>query len=265
MPQHFISQTRLGLAALRQSEDRAVDELFLGCLEAGAPMLRALASRAYVDLNREPYELDARMFKEALPGYMNPGSPRVAAGFGTVPRQVGEGVEIYRSRIPLSEAMARIETFYKPYHRTLAQLLQQVQNAEGMALLVDCHSMPCSAAKVGGANAHTADIVLGDRFGLACSAAIAGWIENFFAAQGLRTIRNRPYAGGFITESYGAPHHNSHAIQVEINRSLYMNETTSELTAHFKQLRALLDTFAVELAAFVNELNFSNNFKQAAE
>ena len=124
LPQTLLEQSRLGEMDLRQSEDRAVDQLFIGCLEAGAPMLRALASRAYVDLNREPYEFDPRMFIEPLPGYMNPGSPRVAAGFGTVPRQVGEGVDIYRGRINLQNALQRIETYYKPYHRALGELLR---------------------------------------------------------------------------------------------------------------------------------------------
>ena len=265
MPQSFIAQSRLGQSDLRQSEDRAVDELFQGCLEAGAPMLRALASRAYVDLNREPYELDQRMFLEPLPGFMNPGSPRVAAGFGTIPRLVGDGLDIYRGRISLQDALARIETYYKPYHRALAALLGEAQQAESFVLLVDCHSMPASAAKPGGAHSIPADIVLGDRFGLACDAEISSWVERFFVSRGLRTIRNKPYAGGFITESYGAPQHARHAIQVEINRSLYMNEVTSQFTAGFKKLRDLLDLFSLELAKFIKDFNSINSFKQAAE
>ena len=265
MPQSFVAQSRLGQSDLRQSEDRAVDELFLGCLDAGAPMLRALASRAYVDLNREPYELDQRMFLEPLPGFMNPGSPRVAAGFGTIPRLVGDGLDIYRGRISLLDALARIDTYYKPYHRALAILLGEAQQAEGLVLLVDCHSMPASAAKPGGANSTASDIVLGDRFGLACAAEISLWIEQFFATRGLRTVRNKPYAGGFITETYGAPHHGRHVIQIEINRSLYMNEVTAALTQGFEVMRSMLDVFAIELVKFMKEFKSINNFKQAAE
>ena len=265
LPQTLLEQSRLGEMDLRQSEDRAVDQLFIGCLEAGAPMLRALASRAYVDLNREPYEFDPRMFIEPLPGYMNPGSPRVAAGFGTVPRQVGEGVDIYRGRINLQNALQRIETYYKPYHRALGELLHAAQNAEGLAVLVDCHSMPNSAAKPNGANSKSADIVLGDKFGLSCAAEISAWTDQFFATRGLHTVRNKPYAGGFITETYGAPHHGRHAIQVEINRSLYMNELTSHLSSSFKGLRGVLNVFALELAKFIKEFKSINSFKQAAE
>lgn len=265
LPPALLEQSRLGPTDLRQSEDRAVDQLFLGCLEAGAPMLRALASRAYVDLNREPYELDPRMFIEALPGYMNPGSPRVAAGFGTVPRQVGDGLEVYRGRIHLPEALQRIETYYKPYHRTLADLLHTAQQAAGVSMLVDCHSMPNSAAKPQGARSKSADIVLGDKFGLACAPEISLWIENFFSARGLHTMRNKPYAGGFITETYGAPHHGRHVIQIEINRSLYMNEVTAALTQGFEVMRSMLDVFAIELVKFMKEFKSINNFKQAAE
>ena len=265
LPSILTEQSRLGEADLRQSEDRAVDRLFIGCLEAGAPMLRALASRAYVDLNREPYELDPRMFIEPLPGYMNSGSPRVAAGFGTVPRQVGEGFDIYRGRISLNDALQRIETYYKPYHRLLGELMQTAQNAEGLALLIDCHSMPGSAAKPSGAHSKSADIVLGDKFGLSCGAEISVWIEQFFAKHGLQTVRNKPYAGGFITENYGAPHHDRHAIQVEINRSLYMNEVTTQLSQSFTNLREVLNLFACELAKFIKELKSINSFKQAAE
>ena len=265
MPQSFVAQSRLGQADLRQSEDRSVDELFLGCLDAGAPMLRALASRAFVDLNREPYELDPRMFHESLPGYMNPGSPRVAAGFGTIPRLVADGFDIYRGRISLPDALARIDTYYKPYHRALAGLLNEAQLAEGLVLLVDCHSMPASAAKPAGVNSMPADIVLGDRFGLACAAEISTWIERFFAGSGLRIVRNKPYAGGFITETYGAPQHARHAIQVEINRSLYMNEVTSQLSAGFNALHDLLDSFALKLAEFIKDFNSISSFRQAAE
>ncbi len=265
LPKALIDQSRLGPVDLRQSEDRAVDQLFMGCLEAGAPMLCALASRAYVDLNREPYELDPRMFIEALPGYMNPGSPRVAAGFGTVPRQVGDGVDIYRGRISLNDALQRIETYYKPYHRALGELLQSAQSAEGLAMLVDCHSMPNSAAKPSGANSTSADVVLGDKFGLSCAVEISAWVDQFFSALGLRTVRNTPYAGGFITETYGAPHHGRHAIQLEINRSLYMNEVTSNLSEGFAELRTILDLFALEFAKFIKEFKSINSFKHAAE
>lgn len=238
LPQIFLQSSKLSSQALRQSEDCYVDELFAACQGLGAPLLRALISRSYVDLNREPYELDARMFHESLPGHMNPGSPRVAAGLGTIPKLVAEGEEIYRGKIHLSEALARIEHIYHPYHRTLTALLNECFNTAGFSLLVDCHSMPASAVKT----PHLAmvDIVLGDRFGASCATEIAATAETLLQNAGFKVSRNRPYAGGFITETHGAPHHNRHALQIEINRSLYMDERTQHKNSNFNSVKQKL-------------------------
>jgi N-formylglutamate amidohydrolase len=244
MPASFLAQSRLTEQQLRQSEDCFVDELFLGCLDSGAPLLRCMASRAYLDLNREPYELDARMFIESLPGYVNSASPRVAAGFGTVPRCVGEGQEIYRQKLPLSEAFSRIENLYRPYHRVLNDLLNQSQQRTGLVMLVDCHSMPSQSCN----GKPIADIVLGDRFGTSCSPELVGAVESHLRAHGLHVTRNKPYAGAFITSAYGAPQQGRHALQIEINRSLYMDERTLEKTAGFSRLRDLLSGLIDELA-----------------
>ncbi len=257
--------SRLGMRDLRASEDSHVDDLFLGCVEAGAPMLRALASRAFLDLNREPYELDARLFSEPLPGYMNPGSPRVAAGFGTIPRFAGEGLEIYRGRIPLAEAIRRIENIYKPYHRTLNALLHEGQAATGIVLLMDCHSMPSTAARPVAATSTQVDVVMGDRFGTACAAEISDAVETFLTGEGLHLVRNRPYAGGFITEAYGAPHHGRHAIQLEVNRNLYMNEQTLERLPSFSAIKLIFDRLATKLGKIMNEYKSSGHYSLAAE
>ncbi len=265
MPQGLLKHTRLSGTALRQSEDCYVDELFSGCVDHGAPMLRALASRAYLDLNREPYELDARMFAESLPGYMNPGSPRVAAGFGTIPRLVGDSSEIYRAHLPLGEAHERIDTFYKPYHRALSGLLNESQAATGFVLLLDCHSMPSSAAKQTAPHVKSADIVLGDRFGSACAGELSESVESFFVDQGLHVIRNKPYAGGFITESYGAPHQNRHAVQIEVNRALYMDERNFRRSPGFVGLQAMLSKISVYLNEIISEFHEPTPYVQAAE
>jgi len=265
MPGDFVSKTRLSARELRQSEDSHVDALFSGCLDAGAPMLRALASRAWLDLNREPFELDPRLFIESLPGYMNPGSSRVAAGFGTIPRLVGDGHEIYRARLQLAEALSRIELCYKPYHRQLQQLLDHVHAATGTALLVDCHSMPSSAARPLPGSNRMIDVVLGDRFGSACAPEITGFVEDFLKSRGLHVVRNRPYAGGFITEVHGAPHHNRHALQIEINRGLYLNEHTLELLPNFISLKPIFDRLARELAKLMDKFRIEEPVIKAAE
>lgn len=265
MPPELLAKSRLGERELRLSEDCFVDELFGGCVANGMPLLRALASRAYLDLNREPYELDPRMFVESLPGYMNPGTPRVAAGFGTVPRFVGDGLEIYRGRLPLADALARIELLYKPYHRALNGLLAEAERSTGFALLVDCHSMPSTATSHFTSPAHRADIVLGDRHGCACGHEITDAIEAFFERQGLHVVRNRPYAGGFITETHGAPQHHRHAIQIEVNRALYMDERLLVKAQGFAAVQAALTQFSQHLNEIIEEFMPPRRFDLAAE
>ena len=253
-PEDFLRQSRLPMMTLRKSEDCFVDELFLSCVDHGAPMLKALAPRSYVDLNREPYELDPRMFSTELPGYANTGSPRVAGGLGTIPRIVSEGEDIYRGRIDFADARRRIEQIYIPYHRTLSALTNAVLTKAGEVLLVDCHSMPASAtAHVVPPGMGCVDVVLGDRFGASCAEDISAFVEKRLHLHGLRVLRNKPYAGGFITQNHGAPHRGQHALQIEINRSLYMNEMTLEKTSGFHHLRAVLDDLVRSLLPYLEE------------
>ena len=253
-PEDFLRLSRLSKQTLRKSEDCFVDELFLSCLAQGAPMLRARAPRSYIDLNREPYELDPRMFSGELPGYANTGSPRVAGGLGTIPRIVSEGEEIYRGRIDFGEARRRIEQVYLPYHRTLSALTSAVLAKVGEVLLVDCHSMPASAsAHVVPQVAGGVDVVLGDRFGASCAEDISAFVEEELRRHGLRVLRNKPYAGGFITQNHGAPHRGQHALQIEINRSLYMNEARLEKNAGFHEMRAILTQLCASLLPYLEE------------
>lgn len=256
--------TRLSHAALRKSEDCYIDELFLSCVEHGAPLLRALVPRAYIDLNREAYEFDPRMFACELPGYMNTSSPRVAGGLGTIPRLVAEGEEIYRERLSLADALARVETIYRPYHRTLNALLDEVLDNIGSVLLLDCHSMPSNATNfISPPHQMSVDVVIGDRYEASCPAEITGFLEDLLRAQGLRVVRNKPYAGGFITQNYGSPTLGRNALQIEINRGLYMDELRFEKNANFAALQAALaKTIKALLAALIE---FANPQKQAAE
>ena len=248
--EEFLRLSRLSPMALRKSEDCYIDELFIGCLAHGAPLLRAHVPRSYIDLNREPYELDPRMFVGDLPGYVNSTSPRVAGGLGTIPRVVAEGEEIYRGKLPLSEALARIELIYLPYHRTLAALVEEVLKKNGAVLLVDCHSMPSSAmSHLQPPAPQSVDVVLGDRFGASCDEDISHFVEELLNRHGLSTLRNKPYAGGFITHSHGAPQHGRHALQIEINRGLYLNETTLEKTRDFVALQRTLTAVSKDLLA----------------
>jgi len=246
-PRAFLDAARLDLATLRRSEDTFVDELMLGVVARGHPLMRAHFPRCYVDVNREPYELDPRMFEGRLPSFANTRSMRVAGGLGTVARVVGDSQEIYDQRIPVEDALGRIEGLYKPYHRALRRLLTRVHAEFGAAMLVDCHSMPSTAGSK--EDRPRADVVLGDRYGTSCVAVVSEVIEAALRDLGYVVSRNKPYAGGFITEHYGNPAAGLQSIQLEINRALYMDERRYERTAGFNAVAADIVTVADHLAA----------------
>jgi N-formylglutamate deformylase len=244
-PAVFLSSSRLDMATLRRSEDTYVDELFAGVVEHGFPMMRAHFPRCYVDVNREPYELDPRMFDGRLPSFANTRSMRVAGGLGTVARVVGEAQEIYERRISVDDAMRRIETLYKPYHRALRRLFTKGQKTFGAAVLVDCHSMPSSGGQRD--ERPRPEFVIGDRYGTSCVPIIAECVEQTLRDLGYGVSRNKPYAGGFITEHYGNPGVGLHAIQLEVNRALYMDEPRLERAPGFAALAADLSLVARRL------------------
>lgn len=241
-PERFLRMSRLDGTAIRRSEDSYVEELFGGSVALGAPMLAANFPRAYLDVNREPWELDPRMFADPVPSFANIRSARVAGGLGTVPKLVGEGLDIYPSRLPVSEALARIDACYKPYHDTLKRLLTRTHARFGFAVLVDCHSMPASVRL--GETGMRPDFIVGDRFGASASSALSEAAIGLLVAMGYTVAHNKPYAGGFITEHYGRPARGLHALQIEVNRGLYMNERTFEKSAGFDALADDLTRFA---------------------
>jgi N-formylglutamate amidohydrolase len=246
-PDRFLSLARLDKLSIRQSEDAYIDELFARAPHRGMPLLRAHFPRAYLDVNREPYELDPDMFADPLPPRFNTRSPRVAAGLGTIARNVAENKQIYRSKLRLNDALLRIEAIYKPYHQTLQSLLGECLSRFGIAVLVDCHSMPRLSRT---ADRACPDIVLGDRYGSACAGPITDLAETVLAAAGLKVARNRPYAGGHNARTYGRPEHGLHALQIEISRHLYMSESTLEKHEGYEALGAVIGQFVEALAAF---------------
>lgn len=242
-PDSFLKSVRLDALSLRRSEDAHVGELFSAAPAFGAPLLEACFPRAFLDVNREPWELDPAMFDGPLPAHANTSSIRVAAGLGTIPRVVSEYEDIYARKLSVAEAEARILQLYFPYHAALSRLLDDSLAHFGAVLLLDCHSMPASATGTGtewAQGRHRPDIVLGDRHGSACSGAITATLERLLAAEGLAVARNRPYAGGFITQTHGKPRLGRHAVQIEICRSLYMDESTLNKTTGFEPLHAAM-------------------------
>ena len=248
-PRDFIAQTRLDGLAIRRSEDHFVDELFSSAPELGAPLLLAHFPRAYVDVNREPYELDPRMFDGALPPYANIGSPRVAGGLGTIPRIVAENMEIYGARLPVEQALARIDAIYKPYHATLRRLIARTHVRYGFCVLIDCHSMPGNIRVP--TSGQRPDFIIGDRYGTSASAELSRAASTILEDLGFSAVRNKPYAGGFITEHYGRPSRGLHALQIEVNRGLYIDESTLEKRREFPAIQGAIESFMGRMSAHV--------------
>ncbi|MBI5264752.1 MAG: N-formylglutamate amidohydrolase [Bradyrhizobium sp.] len=248
-PEDFLSASRIDLPTLRRSEDSFMDELIGGLSELGFPVVRVNFPRSYVDVNREPYELDPRMFSGRLPSFANTRSMRVAGGLGTIPRVVGDGQEIYRERLSVDDAISRIEELYKPYHRALRRLINRVHQTFGTAVVVDCHSMP--SIGVARDEPRRPDIVIGDRYGTSCSPLLPDRVEQTMVRLGYSVGRNKPYAGGFITEHYGNPASGLHTVQLELNRAVYMDERRRERGQRFAQVVADFAELASTLAATI--------------
>lgn len=247
-PAEFIAASRLDAVSLRRSEDSFVDELFAAAPRLGAPLLSARFPRAYLDVNREAYELDPAMFSDALPEFVNAGSPRVRMGLGTIARIVASGEEIYSKKLCFAEARRRIEGLYRPYHQVLRGLVEETEGQFGGYLLIDCHSMPSAAGSACAADG--VDIVLGDCHGAACAPAIIEAARHFFARRGFSVAINAPYAGGFTTDHYGDPKLRRHALQIEINRALYMDERNYRRKPRFERL-------AAEMAELIHRLSLT--------
>jgi N-formylglutamate amidohydrolase len=245
-PAEFLDASRIDLSALRRSEDSFMDELIGGLSALGFPTVRVNFPRSYVDVNREPYELDPRMFAGRLPSFANTRSMRVAGGLGTIPRVVGDGQEIYRERLSVDNALARIEALYKPYHRALRRLINKAHHAFGAVVVVDCHSMP--SIGVSRDEPRRPDMVIGDRYGTSCATLLPDMVEQTMNRLGYSVGRNKPYAGGFITEHYGNPASGLHTIQLELNRAIYMDERRRERSARFAQVASDFTVLAEALA-----------------
>lgn len=242
----FLRKTVLNEHAIRSSEDAFVDQLFDCAPEHGAAFIKAGAPRAFVDLNRASDELDPALIE----GVRRVGhNQRVASGLGVIPRVVANGRAIYRGKMSMHEARARIDGFWAPYHRRLQELLDEARDQHGQTVLVDCHSMPHEAMDgIARGGMRRPDVVLGDRFGAAASGDVVDRIEAAFASAGFAVTRNTPFAGAYITQAYGNPRKSQHAVQVEIDRSLYMNERLIRPNGDFEMIRTTLRKVVAEVA-----------------
>lgn len=245
-PWSFLRMSVLNHHSIRSSEDAFVDELFDSAPDFGATFMKAGVPRAFVDLNRSSVELDPSLIDGLHPQGHN---PRVASGLGVIPRVVANGRAIYRGKISRAEARRRIDEYWQPYHDMLQSLLTEAHERFGQAVLVDCHSMPHEAMNgMSRAGMRRPDVVLGDRFGAAADGEIMDRIEAAFAGAGFVVTRNAPFAGAYITQAYGRPARRQHAVQVEIDRSIYMDEIAIQRNAQFTAVRSRLRDVIGEIA-----------------
>ncbi len=249
-PSELLKNSRLDRHALRQSEDSYVDLLFDEAPHFGAPLLRALFPRAYVDVNRSRDELDPRMFADDVPKTADSRSSRVIAGLGVIPRIVADGQDIYGRKLYYLDARGRLAACYDPYHRTLRELIDEARGRFGCAILIDCHSMPSAGGAPFRAGEPRIDFVLGDRFGSSCAPSIIRFVEDILTGMGYQVARNAPYAGGYVASSYGRPRGGVHALQIEINRALYLDERRIARTGGFEPLRRNMISLMERLTAF---------------
>jgi N-formylglutamate amidohydrolase len=246
----FLASSRLNLGSLRRSEDCWVDELFAEAPSLGAPLLAARFPRSFVDPNREDRELDPQMFEDALPPGANTTSPRVAAGLGVIPRVVATGEEIYGRRLRFAEAAERIERCWRPYHGALARAIADTRRQFGFCMLIDCHSMPSAGGPLErDMGWDRVDFVLGDCRGAACAPALMSHVEASLRQMGYSVARNNPYSGGFVTQHYGRPADGVHALQVEVNRGLYLDEASLRRSPGFRRVVRDMSELIRSLAA----------------
>ena len=244
--QDFLSQTVLDRLQIRSSEDAFVDRLLAASALCGAALLAAEVPRAFVDLNRAPDELDPAVIEGIARA---PHNPRISSGLGVIPRVVSGGRAIYRGKLPRVEAEARIARFWHPYHRALRDLIETTHGQFGQAILIDCHSMPHEALEHHNRPGRALpEIVLGDRFGAAAAPWVMGTVEQAFVDEGFRVSRNTPFAGAFIAQSYGRPSAGRHVVQVEIDRSLYMDESLVQPLPDFESFAARIGRVVARLA-----------------
>lgn len=246
-PDDLLRNSRLDRHALRQSEDSYVDLLFDDAPRFGAPLLRALFPRAYVDVNRSREELDQRMFSDNLPRSADTRSSRVIAGLGVIPRIVADGHDIYNRKLYYFDARRRLDACYDPYHTALSKLLDHARAKFGCAILIDCHSMPSAGGVPFRSGEMPIDFVLGDRFGSSCAPIVTEIAEDTLGGLDFEIARNAPYAGGFVAASYGRPKKGIHVLQIEINRALYLDEQRIARTEGFERLRVAMQALMQRL------------------
>ena len=244
----FLNQSILDKISIRSSEDAFLDQLIDGIEKYGAPKIVANAPRAFVDLNRSTDELDPALISGIKNNIRN---PRISSGLGVIPRVVSHGKEIYRGKLSLEQAQSRIDYYWKPYHKDLANLLKRAQSIYGQSLLIDMHSMPHEAVSTQSSFIKAPEIVVGDRFGMSSDPEFTNLIVSILKQHGFRVAKNTPFAGAFITKHHGKIKDRTHAIQLEIDRSLYMDEERVLPNSGFEKLKSQLFPALIQISSLI--------------
>ena len=244
----FLNQSILDKISIRSSEDAFLDQLIDGIEKYGAPKIIANAPRAFIDLNRSTDELDPALISGIKNNMRN---PRISSGLGVIPRVVSHGKEIYRGKLSLEQAQSRIEYYWKPYHKDLANLLKRAQSIYGQSLLIDMHSMPHEAVSTQSSFIRAPEIIVGDRFGMSSDPEFTNLIVSILKQHGFRVAKNNPFAGAFITKHHGKIKERTHAIQLEIDRSLYMDEERISPNFGFEKLKSQLFPALIQISSLI--------------
>lgn len=245
-PAELLHAARVPVAALRTLEDRWADLLVSSVASAGFTTLKAKHPRALIDLNRAPDEIDPDMVADRPRRAFGAPSRRVRGGLGLFPRSLREYGPLWRSQFDWHELKSRIDTIHTPYHAALSDILLEARANFGGSVLLDVHSMPAGAGGTG------VDLVLGDYFGSTASPELVAALESTLADNGFKTARNVPYAGGYGIVRHGQPSQAMHAIQIEFDRSLYLDRgepTADGLDRLNNAMLALAESAELWLAA----------------
>lgn len=244
----FLNQSILDQLSIRSSEDAFLDQLIDGIEKYGAPKIIANAPRAFIDLNRSTDELDPALISGIKNNIKN---PRISSGLGVIPRVVSHGKEIYRGKLSFEQAQSRIKYYWKPYHTDLSNLLQRSQSVFGQSLLIDIHSMPHEAVSTQSSFIKPPEIVVGDRFGMSSDPEFTNLVISILKQHEFRVTKNTPFAGAFITKHHGKVKKRIHALQLEIDRSLYMDEEKISPNSEFEELKTRLFPALIQISSLI--------------
>ncbi|MDG1676290.1 MAG: N-formylglutamate amidohydrolase [Paracoccaceae bacterium] len=244
----FLNQSILDQLSIRSSEDAFLDQLIDGIEKYGAPKIIANAPRAFIDLNRSTDELDPALISGIKNNIKN---PRISSGLGVIPRVVSHGKEIYRGKLSFEQAQSRIKYYWKPYHTDLSNLLQRSQSVFGQSLLIDIHSMPHEAVSTQSSFIKPPEIVVGDRFGMSSDPEFTNLVISILKQHDFRVAKNTPFAGAFITKHHGKVKKRIHALQLEIDRSLYMDEEKILPNSEFEELKTRLLPALIQISSLI--------------